>query len=130
MRNTRRPDRTGLSQPTTARRAVLYARVSSKEQDREGFSIDAQLKLLRTYAAENEIRIVQEFVDVETAKAAGRTNFNQMVAHLRRHPTVDTILVEKTDRLYRNLRDWVTLDDFDIDVHLVTEGVVLSPDAK
>lgn len=111
-------------------RAVIYARVSSKEQDREGFSIDAQLKLLRNYAADQEIRVVEEFVDVETAKAAGRTNFNQMIAYLRRHPAVGAILVEKTDRLYRNLRDWVTLDDIDIDVHLVKEGVLLAPDSK
>ena len=27
--------------------AVIYARVSSKEQEREGFSIPAQLKLLK-----------------------------------------------------------------------------------
>jgi site-specific DNA recombinase len=31
--------------------AVMYARVSSKEQEKEGFSIPAQLKLLRGYAA-------------------------------------------------------------------------------
>ncbi len=111
-------------------RAVLYARVSSKEQDREGFSIDAQLKLLRSYAEENGIRVVEEYVDVETAKVAGRTNFNAMVGYVRRHPSVDTILVEKTDRLYRNLRDWVTIDEFDIDVHLVKEGVVLSQDSR
>ena len=116
--------------PQTTPRAVLYARVSSKEQDREGFSIDAQLKLLRTYAQDKEIRVVEEFVDVETAKVAGRTHFNQMIAYIRRHPAVDTILVEKTDRLYRNLRDWVTIDDFDIAVHLVKEGVVLSPDSR
>jgi DNA invertase Pin-like site-specific DNA recombinase len=29
------------------KKAVIYARVSSKEQEREGFSIPAQLKLLR-----------------------------------------------------------------------------------
>ncbi len=130
MRKTRRPGQSAQHYQTGVRRAVLYARVSSKEQDREGFSIDAQLKLLRTYAADNEMRIVEEFVDVETAKAAGRTHFNQMIAYIRRHPAIDTILVEKTDRLYRNLRDWVTLDEFDIDVHLVKEGVVLSPDSK
>jgi predicted site-specific integrase-resolvase len=28
--------------------AVIYARVSSKEQEKEGFSIPAQLKLLRS----------------------------------------------------------------------------------
>ena len=31
--------------------AVIYARVSSKEQEKEGFSIPAQLKLLKEYAA-------------------------------------------------------------------------------
>ena len=34
--------------------AVIYARVSSKEQEREGFSIPAQLKLLRDYAVRND----------------------------------------------------------------------------
>ena len=111
-------------------RALIYARVSSKEQDREGFSIDAQLKLLRTYAEENGIRVIEEYVDVETAKVTGRTRFTAMVGYIRRHPTVNTILVEKTDRLYRNLRDWVTIDEFDIDVHLVKEGVVLSQDSR
>src|ERR1700746_3316213 len=49
-------------------RVVLYARVSSKDQEKEGFSIPAQLKVLREYAAENDYEIVQEFTDVETAK--------------------------------------------------------------
>ena len=33
-----------------ARKSVLYAHVSSKEQAKEGFSIPAQLKLLRDYS--------------------------------------------------------------------------------
>ena len=41
-----------------------------------------------------------------------------------------TILVEKTDRLYRNIRDWVTVDDLDIEVHFVKEGVILSDDSR
>lgn len=35
--------------------AVLYARVSSKEQEKESFSIPAQRKLLRRYAADHSI---------------------------------------------------------------------------
>ncbi len=31
------------------KKAVIYARVSSKDQEREGYSIPAQLKLLREY---------------------------------------------------------------------------------
>ena len=111
-------------------RAVLYARVSSKEQEKEGFSIPAQLKLLKEYAAREGLSVVQEFVDVETAKQTGRTNFSEMIAFLRANPGVRIILVEKTDRLYRNLKDWVMLDEIDVEIHLVKEGVVLSRDSR
>jgi site-specific DNA recombinase len=40
------------------------------------------------------------------------------------------LLVEKTDRLYRHPKDWVTLDEFDIEIHLVKENVTLSRDAR
>jgi site-specific DNA recombinase len=112
------------------RRAVLYARVSSKEQEREGFSIPAQLKLLRDYAEAQKIKIVDEYVDIETAKQSGRTNFNEMARFLRKHSSVRTVLVEKTDRLYRNLKDWVTIDELGVEVHLPKEGVVLSNDSR
>jgi hypothetical protein len=42
------------------KQAVIYARVSSKEQEKEGFSIPAQLKLLKEYAAANGFAIAQE----------------------------------------------------------------------
>ena len=111
--------------------AVVYARVSSKEQADEGFSIPAQLKLLREYAVDNGFEDAQEFVDVETAKQAGRQAFGEMVEFLRlRHKTCRTVLVEKTDRLYRNLRDYVTLDELDLEIHFVKESFVLSDDSR
>ena len=121
------------AKPSTA---VIYARVSSDEQEKEGFSIPAQQKLLTKYAAENGISIVEEYIDVETAKAAGRTGFNEMVEFFERQAKIKdeerrcrTILVEKTDRLYRNLKDYVTLDELRVDIHFVKENVVLSPDS-
>ncbi len=116
------------SQPL--REAVLYARVSSKDQEREGFSIPAQKALLQNYAAEHELAIVEEFVDVETARRAGRTSFSKMLAYLKKRQTCQIILVEKTDRLYRNLKDWVTLDGMALEIHLVKEGSVLSEDSR
>ena len=106
--------------------AVIYARVSSKEQEKEGFSIPAQLKLLREYAAAQGFAVAQEYVDVETAKQAGRSGFGEMVAYLKAHPAVRVMLVEKTDRLYRNLKDWVTLDELDLEIHFAKENVILS----
>jgi site-specific DNA recombinase len=83
----------------TRREAVLYARVSSKDQEKEGFSISAQQELLRSYAVANGIAIMHEFTDVETAKQAGRASFGEMIAYLRKHHSCRVILVEKTDRL-------------------------------
>jgi DNA invertase Pin-like site-specific DNA recombinase len=105
---------------------VIYARVSSKEQEREGFSIPAQLELLEKYAQKENFIICEKFVDVETAKKSGRTNFVKMLAYLKKHKDIKTILVEKTDRLYRNLPDYVTIDALDLDLHFVKEGVVLN----
>lgn len=61
------------------KQVVIYARVSSREQEREGFSIPAQLKLLKEYALKNGFQIVKEYSDAETAKKAGRTNYNLML---------------------------------------------------
>lgn len=110
-------------------RAVLYARVSSKDQEKEGFSIPAQQRLLREYAATNGIIIAQEFVDVETAKRSGREGFGHMLTFLKKHSGT-AILVEKTDRLYRNIKDWATLDEYGVTIHFVKENVIISPDAK
>jgi site-specific DNA recombinase len=108
------------------RKGVVYARVSSKEQEKEGFSIPAQLKLLKDYAAAQGIAVAKEYVDVETAKQTGRGAFGEMIAHLKAQPSIRVLLVEKTDRLYRNLKDWVTVDDLEAEIHFVKEGVVLS----
>ena len=112
------------------KQVVIYARVSSREQEREGFSIPAQLKLLKEYALKNGFQIVKEYSDAETAKKAGRTNYNAMLEYLKANPETKTVLVEKTDRLYRNFKDYVTLEDYDLEVHLVKEGSIISKNSK
>lgn len=104
------PPPTGKSGASQAIRVVIYARVSSKEQREEGYSIEAQMRLLRDYALKQGFVIAEEFIDVESASKSGRAGFNAMLTHLRKHPACRVILVEKTDRLYRNLKDYATLD--------------------
>ncbi len=110
--------------------AVLYARVSSKDQEREGYSIPAQLKLLREYAQKNDFQILREFIDVETAKTTGRKQFSEMVRFFRESPSCRVVMVEKTDRLYRNFRDFVTLEDLEVEIHLPKEGQIIGKDSK
>ena len=53
-----------------------------------------------------------------------------MVTYFKRNRSCRTLLVEKTDRLYRNFRDAVTLEDLNVETHFVKEGQVLSKDSK
>jgi site-specific DNA recombinase len=113
------------------KKAVLYARVSSKDQEREGYSIPAQQKLLRAYAASHGLQIVREFVDVETAKQTGRKQFGEMMSFLQeRSEDGRIVIVEKTDRLYRNFRDSLALEDLGAEIHLVKDGLILSKESR
>jgi DNA invertase Pin-like site-specific DNA recombinase len=121
--------------PGPARKqAVIYARVSSKEQQKEGFSIPAQLKLLKEYAAAQGFVVAQEYVDVETAKQTGRAAFGEMVAYLKAHPSVRVMLVEKTDRLYRNRTDALAFESLiekhGVEIHLVKEARVIGKNSR
>src|SRR5258707_13465401 len=114
--------------PTANCQAVLYARVSSKEQEL-GYSIAAQQGLLRRYASERNMA-VEEFSDVETAKAVGRPGFIAMVAYLRKHPDCRVLLVEKPDRLSRNFKDCATIDELGVEVHFVKQNFILSKQSR
>lgn len=113
-------------QATQKKTAVAYARVSTEEQEQEGYSVPAQLRLLHEYAGRKGLTIVKEFAEASTAKKKGRTAFNQMLEHLRQNPGT-VLLVEKTDRLYRNWHDRIKVDDAGCEIHLVKEGQVISP---
>ena len=73
--------------------------------------------------------MAREFVDVETAKTTGRAGFSEMLAFPRQNGC-GIVLVEKTDRLYRNIKFWLTLDDLRLELHFVKENVVLGPDSR
>ena len=52
-----------------------------------------------------------------------------MLAYLKKH-ACRTILVEKTDRLYRNLKDWSSLDELGGNIHLGKENGMIGPDSR
>src|SRR5271165_165786 len=114
--------------------AVMYARVSSREQEREGYSIPAQRKLLTEYAAARGLQVAGVFIDVESAKNPGRKEFGNMLRMLQANPECRIVLVEKTDRLYRNRTDSLTFEELiekrDVQVHLVKEGRVISRNSR
>ncbi|MFC1807974.1 recombinase family protein [Candidatus Omnitrophota bacterium] len=111
-------------------KCLIYFRVSSKEQKEDGFSPEAQLKLLREYAKRCNFRVVKVFEAIETAKQSGREKFQHMVDFLQANADIQHILVEKTDRLYRNFKDYVTIDELNRTIHLVKENEILNKDSR
>lgn len=115
--------------------AVILARVSSKSQEDEGYSLDSQLKLLRGYCDSKGLNVVRVFKIAETAsKEQGRKIFHELLAYIASN-NVYHLTVEKTDRLTRNLRDAVAIDDWlsgdaERRLHAVKENLLLHKEAK
>lgn len=120
---------------STQSKAIILARVSSRSQEEEGYSLDAQIKLLRQYCANNKLIVVKEFRITETAsKQQGRVIFHEMVQFLKKEK-IEHLAVEKTDRLTRNMRDAVIIDDWleaneNRRLHAVKENLLLHKYAR
>lgn len=91
-------------------RAVIYVRVSSREQAESGYSLDAQIEACRRFVAEQGWTCVGEYVDAgESAKTADRPNFRNMLTQLDADRGIGYVVVHKIDRFARNLDDHVTI---------------------
>ena len=95
---------------------VIWARVSSREQ-KEGYSLDAQLRANRDRAQANGWHVAREFVIAESAKrGAERKAFNEMYGWVRanaKREKIKAILSHKLDRVCRNMRDAVRLQELE-----------------
>lgn len=114
----------------TQPKAIIFARVSSKAQEDEGYSLDSQLKLLRNYCKKKRLSVVKEFKIAETAsKAQRRTVFHEMLKYITKN-RINHFTVEKTDRAVRNIKDaayiydWIEGDERRV-LHCVKEGLEL-----
>jgi site-specific DNA recombinase len=91
---------------------VALARVSSREQEREGFSLEVQEDALKRYAEQHGGTIIQLFKIAETAsKRDERKTFKEMIAFAKKNSfALDGLLFYKVDRAARNLFDYVELE--------------------
>lgn len=116
-------------------RAVIYARVSSREQEETGYSLPAQEKLLEEYAKRNNFEIERIFSVSESACGkVERKVFHQMLVFMKRN-RIPVLIVETTDRLTRNFKEVMEIDRWlegneKNQVHLVREATVLHKNAR
>src|SRR5438034_4734378 len=91
---------------------IGLARVSSREQEREGFSLEVQEEALKRYASHAGGDIAKFFKIAETAsKSDERKTFRELVAYAKKNASLlDGLLFYKVDRAARNLFDYVELE--------------------
>lgn len=90
------------------KRAALYARVSTEEQAMHGVSLDAQRERLLTYAKENDLTVVDVYVDEGISarkRYTARPAFTKMLEDVKAKK-IDVVLFIKLDRWFRNIADY------------------------
>lgn len=115
--------------------AVMIARVSSKRQEDEGYSLPAQKKLLKSYALDRQLNPLETFEIAESAsKAVQRKIFKDAMKFIEDNK-IKHLIVEKVDRHVRNLQDavethdWLMADEAKR-VHFVKDSLVMHKNSK
>jgi DNA invertase Pin-like site-specific DNA recombinase len=116
-------------------KAVIYLRVSTKEQAEEGYSIPAQAEACRRFIADQGWELADEYVDRgESARTADRPQLQAILARLGEDPSIEALVVHKLDRLARNLEDHAAvraaLRKAGVQLHSVTESLEDSASGK
>lgn len=91
---------------TNNKNVVLYARVSTEEQATEGYSIQAQIEEIESYAKNNNMEIITKYVDEGKSgkNISGRPEMKRLLRDLD-NKKFSTVIVYKIDRISRKSKD-------------------------
>jgi DNA invertase Pin-like site-specific DNA recombinase len=86
---------------------AIYTRVSTEDQAKEGFSLDAQLDKLRSYCKARDWIIAEEYIDDGySGRNVKRPAYYKMMEELEKW---DILLVIKMDRIHRNSKNFMLM---------------------
>jgi DNA invertase Pin-like site-specific DNA recombinase len=88
----------------SSQKFFLYARKSTDVEDKQVRSIEDQIAELRSFAKQENLNIVEIFIEKQSAKIPGRPIFNDML-HRIEQGEANGILAWHADRLARNSVD-------------------------
>lgn len=115
-----------------ARKAVILARVSSKEQE-EGYSIDAQKHRLELYCARRSLEVIRTFEIIESSTQGDRKQFMALIRFAKDQKETIAIVADKVDRVQRSFKEYPLLDALvqqgKIELHFNTENYVIHKDS-
>lgn len=114
------------------RKAVLFARVSTTRQEKEGLSLnDIQIPRMREYAKEHDLEIVREYRVSETGgRYKKRKKFDEMITYVKQNDEITDVIAFRVDRMTRNPRDAVVIEELRSEyhkcIHFVDDNFILS----
>jgi len=89
---------------------AIYTRVSTEDQAKEGFSLDAQIEKLRSYCKARDWTVVKEYVDDGySGRNIKRPAYTKMMEEIEEW---DLLLVLKMDRIHRNSKNFMLMMEF------------------
>ena len=114
-------------------KAVILARVSSKEQE-DGHSLEAQNANLKLYAVCKGLKIIKEFMIIESSTKEERPEFRRIIEFVKARKERISVVIDTVDRLQRSFKETPVLNELMesncLELHFVKEGNVLSNDAS
>jgi len=92
-------------------KAVIYTRVSSADQVKEGYSLPEQEIFCRKFAEKEGYDVIKVFVESgESAKTSNRTQLKKAIEYcIKNKNSVDALIIKRLDRFARNLEDQIEL---------------------
>ena len=91
-------------------RVAIYTRVSTEDQAKEGFSLDAQLDKLRSYCKARDWVIGGEYIDDGySGRNTKRPAYTKMMEELEEW---GVLLVIKMDRIHRNSKNFMLMMEY------------------
>ena len=115
------------------KKAVVFARVSSREQEM-GQSIDAQLQNLRSYCKRQSFSVIKEYSITESSTRGDRKKFTEMLSFVKQQKMKVIIVADCIDRIQRSFRESIELSDLvhanKIEIHFVRENLIISSESN
>lgn len=114
--------------------AVLFRRVSTTMQERDGNSLQNQREMLTEYCQRKGLTIIQDAEIVESSTKGERKKFMEVIKFCQHQRGGVALVCLKTDRLFRSFKNYTLIDEMrqsgQLELHLTQDNLILNKTSK
>ena len=111
-------------------KAIILARVSSKDPKEEGQSMPVQVNKLTDYAHKKNLAVERVFQITDASAQNTRKQFDQILALIKASQQPIALITDTVNHLQKSLRATPILDELrkagKVEIHFLREGLVLN----